>query len=1021
MSSASGHPKTKSSKAAPKRGAKSSAGSRTNGENVSRASKHKSAKPKPKGEKDEKASEGQKSKLQPRTTGNGVLHSVVSKNRVFHRSHSVDPSVLKELESRFPDWAFEFGTQRPHDHPVGATERAICEQLVYEDIHRKFGEVRITDIGGSTQRHLRAMRQDVHSCNPIISSSDVIRRIDNPPEGNFCNKSSLLCDVPADVYMSVHSLYYLSQGEVLELLRKSKMGRLFAVVHRFNDLYGGLHTYGNVTESKYETFVDGDRLLVRMNVSGNFVGYTHDPCHWLNSTCYREGRVGMSWTGRPVGDSWIIEFCLMHDCRGLLVDSHEPLALVSSLRRNDHYGNVSGVLRLGDETTFKPMLEMLQLKVNKVKSYGPFMWLGGKTNLNVLVPKSIVEQVAIKMIGLPRNKDSLKQCINYMKLAVAADKISIPASMRADCIIYGSSLAFVLFVREEIESFNRICSPYYQRLYNKLNSALSMGYWAPLFSCNCSGGRDDSQIITVQTYNATRASVPSRAFDAAKAWPAGLPGYESNRALATMRPGSQLKNASRERVEDKPAFYAVCTTFSNYIPIVPTPSINNETVSLANRALMDTPEPNQEVWDKLSAYAYKKVIRRFLAIDPTQPDEDFAEWNSKFPKARALNQAKAYESLKSVSLKSKDFTRKAFSKKELTMKGGANPEDFDPRAIQGNTDRFNAAYGPFTSKMSEQLKKLWHSGARITYTCGMTAEQIGTWRDQFGDEDVLILECDESRYDCHQRKQAQDLYEYLEKHGGSHSYPNVSDAIKGCREVFGYSSRGVKYKVSFTMTSGVPKTSTSNSFINGVKTTYIVTEICGYKCWMLVNGDDNLCVIRGQFSEVTVTEIIQAIKDVSLSLGFETKVKASTQWSQVEYCSSLFWPTNNGTVLGPKIGKRLPKIGFSLNPLKVQLVKGMLIGLQIECGFVPVLRTYARHQLGLVEAIKEKTFLDKDRRHKSLPTSSHEANSATFAFFMDRYGVDASVCEEALSACLTDNLTDCVDYNLLETFTNVDL
>jgi hypothetical protein len=180
-------------------------------------------------------------------------------------------------------------------------------------------------------------------------------------------------------------------------------------------------------------------------------------------------------------------------------------------------------------------------------------------------------------------------------------------------------------------------------------------------------------------------------------------------------------------------------------------------------------------------------------------------------------------------------------------------------------------------------------------------------------------------------------------------------------------------------------------------------------------------VLRGQFSPEQVERFVSTIRNVSLALGFETKVKSSTQWSQVEYCSSLFWPTDNGTVLGPKIGKRLPKIGFSLNPLKIAAVKGMLIGLQIECGYVPVLRTYAAHQLSLVGKIKAKTFFDKDRRHKSLPVSQHDANQATYDFFLERYGIDFESCEESLANCLTDNLTDCVNYDLLETFTKIDL
>jgi hypothetical protein len=102
-------------------------------------------------------------------------------------------------------------------------------------------------------------------------------------------------------------------------------------------------------------------------------------------------------------------------------------------------------------------------------------------------------------------------------------------------------------------------------------------------------------------------------------------------------------------------------------------------------------------------------------------------------------------------------------------------------------------------------------------------------------------------------------------------------------------------------------------------------------------------------------------------------------------------------------------------------VKGMLIGLQKECGFIPVLRLYAAHQLRLLDGIGTKIFEDKERWHKSLPTLHHRSNADTYSFFENRYQLSAEECELALSRVLTDNLTDCVDFNLLKDFTKVDL
>jgi len=777
-----------------------------------------------------------------------------------------------------------------------------------------------------------------------------------------------------------------------------------------------MHSVDGCAESLYETFVEGDRILVTMKVKGNFTGYTHDPCHWLNSTYFESGGRAMCWTGRPIGDSWIITFREVPKplVGRISVDVDRDLCLVSSLKRNDHYGGVAGVLSLGDESSFKPMLGLLKLRLREIRSCGPYVWMGMQKTRSVLVPKDLIESVAIKLVGMPRDKHTLRICIQKMQLAVRSDALSIPMSMRADCIIYGSSLAFVMFVKEEIESFNRLCTPYYMKLYSRLAGVMNLEHWV----C-CCGAVEDDEVITVTQYNADRSSATGPVFDAKKAWPLGLPGYESRKPLTKPRPNATIRAQKAVEATTKGQFHAVCTTFQNYIPLVPYASETNEAVAIANRALMDVPAPEPRVWAELDKFA-DKYVKRFRPVSCEDPDRDFLEWNSRFPKGRAKNQADAYETLKTDPLCRKDYLRKAFCKRELTMKGGPVPEEFDPRAIQGNSDRLNAAYGPFTYKVSEQLKALWHENHLITYTGGMTAEQIGAWRAQFA-QDVTIVECDESRYDCHQGKQVHDMYGRVEKRCGSDRYPNVEKARQSMRRIEGWTSKGVKYGVDYTMTSGSPTTSTSNSFINGIKTAYIM-KMCGFpKAKMLVHGDDSLIVIGEVLNDKRKAGFVKKLKEINRKLGFETKVKVSNDWSQVEYCSSLFWPVKGGYVLGPKVGKRLPKIGFTLRELSAGQVKGMLIGLQIECGYIPVLREYAAHQLTLMSSVKKKQYQDLERRHKSLPQTVHETDKATIDFFFARYGVRADVAIAELHKALTGNLTDCVNYSLLEEFVRVDV
>lgn len=216
-------------------------------------------------------------------------------------------------------------------------------------------------------------------------------------------------------------------------------------------------------------------------------------------------------------------------------------------------------------------------------------------------------------------------------------------------------------------------------------------------------------------------------------------------------------------------------------------------------------------------------------------------------------------------------------------------------------------------------------------------------------------------------------------------------------------------------------TSVANSWLNGIKLSYILDRAGFPDYKILVHGDDSLVVLRGKFSLIQQREMRAALLSYNVKLGFTTKLKMETEWPLVEYCSSLFWPTSDGYVLGPKIGKRLPKIGFSLRNLKIGEVKGMLLGLSIEASYVPVLRVYAAHQLALLADVEEIAFADKRSSYKSMAVSKHICCEETAYFFLVRYGFEHTQFETMLADELTSTLTDCVPFDALSLFTSIDL
>jgi len=947
----------------------------------------------------------------------------------FSRRHGVSDGVLDVLQKTFRGWKFQFGPGMEHAHPIGATERAICEELACREIKRMYGDkVNITDIGGNANRHLSAGRSNIHSCNPLLSSSDAVRRRpENYLKGaNYCDNTAQNCQFRPDVYLSVHSLYYLSQNDILKLIHNSSKGVMYAVLHRFDNVYGGLHFDGKNYESKYSMFVEDNKVKVHMTVKGNCVGYTHDPCLWINSNYYQSEDKAIAWDGQPIGDSWLYRFVIAKP--NLSPDRAKEMSLVNSLDRNDHYGSVDGVLSFGDQATLKPVLGFLKLKKAEFVSFGSFTAMYSSSSVVTLIPKDLVKQVALDMVGRPRDSTTLRLCIDKMKSYLK--KMDMPVDIKITCATYGSALAFLYSIKDEILAFNNLCLPVHKRLYVKLRNALTLEDFVCCSKATLAqiDAELDSSQETVTSYNSDRTSVPTTSFDAHAAWPKGLPGYESNMELKTMKESAWIKPHDDDS-DDKvygPQFHANCVTFSNLIPLVPNPSKNNEEKALINRALVATLPENADAWARVHAHAQRLV----KDVEPVEGNYDclFMEWNTKFPKPKQQQYLDAYCQIKADGLKNTDYLTEMFVKRELTLKGGPVVDEFDPRAIQGCSDKVNVAYGPFIWRASKQLNNLWNSGERIFYASGHTAEELGEWRLQFdSDSDVTIVELDESRYDAHQGVGCHELGGVFKRATGIESYKYANDVEKHIYRTKGR-SKFFKFGVDGTMSSGRQDTSCSNTFVNGSKLDCFLQDYgfnkSDYK--MVVNGDDSLVVIRKSMCASMRDTLCKYLTGRNHELGFSSKCKVRTEWYDVEFCSSLFWPVSGGYVLGPKIGRRLPKIGFNLNELDPLDIEGMLIGLAIDASYIPVLFEYITVCQKLVnknKKSKNRRYIDKEAIYKIRATSPHTATQDTDVFFEQRYGIDARFAREVMCQTMATArvLTSCVDFPLMEVFTLVDV
>lgn len=949
-------------------------------------------------------------------------------NRRFSRSHGVTDKQMAVLTARFPDWDFKFGSGAIHPHAVGATERAITEQLLYEQITRKHGnEVAITDIGGNANRHFMAGRANVHSCNPVLSAADAVRRQPGNyvPGAAYCNLRSSDCTLSPDVYLAVHSIYYLTKDEVLSHLHRSKLKRFYASAHEFNSLYGKMHVVDDAAESTYEVFIDKDEMMVHMQVDGNHTGYTHSACLWLNETNYYSSKgKAMAWNSSKIGDTYLYEF--VDAPLGLVSERARPMPLCDSLNRKDHYGPTDGMVAYGDQAELRPTLMKLALNHQRIVSCGPFTVSFSTGRSAVLIPKDIVVYVGNQMVGKERNEKTLQSCIHLMRCALK--KFAIPEGMKSTCLTYGSAMAFVYSIKDEIHAFNNLCKPTYKRLFAQLTRALS---FQDLFCCSVGveaeitpSSRRETARDVCSAYDLSKVTpVIVGSFNGREAWPKGLPGVESTMPLKEMDAKATISELEEQdpRIEYAPQFHVNCPIFTPIQVVVPNPSKNNEQRALVNRALVKTPVEDSESWKAVHSYARYHAKLVDPVVDPY--DHLFLSWNAKFPEAAQKLNRTAYAKVLESGLTRHDLKMKMFVKRETTLKTGEEFEDFDPRAIQGCSAEMNVSYGPFIWRLSKNLGSVWNADNRICYTSGMTAEEIGDWRGDFGeDDDLTIIELDESRYDAHQSLGAHVCSGLLKKAGGMRDYDLPTFVENNVYRKVG-TSRHFRYAVDGTMTSGKADTSLSNSFMNGCKLDCLLRRFgfadTEYK--MLVNGDDSLVVVRRSLTTKRREALKEYLVRENRKLGFTTKCKVRTDWHEVEYCSGLFWPVERGYVLGPKIGRRLPKMGFGLRQLDEAEVKSMVTGMRLELGHLPILSLYVAACERFTKTIKTKpgvTYVDKEAQYKNQVSIKHKSSAATSVFFEARYGISLTFCELSFTDCLSQlqTITDCVHFPLMHVF-----
>jgi len=384
----------------------------------------------------------------------------------------------------------------------------------------------------------------------------------------------------------------------------------------------------------------------------------------------------------------------------------------------------------------------------------------------------------------------------------------------------------------------------------------------------------------------------------------------------------------------------------------------------------------------------------------------FDIWNSRFPVARQKAQKKAldeFETCPDVGKVKAECVRKTFIKREKLLKSSpVGVEDFDPRVIQGVGDLANVLLGPWMFAFGKHLARTWNMNNCVTYASGMNAEDLGQWMTSVENQGFThFLETDYSRYDASISVEALTVEQAVYDRMGVGKWAKL--VLTQQLYVRGRTSHGHRYAVPGTRCSGDPNTSPGNSMLNAGALVWALEQLGITDYRVIVLGDDSVVALK---QAVAADEFIALLA----RLGFVAQTKALRDADLVEFCSGRFWHSSDGRVWGPKVGRTLAKIGFSVSRQDKPSTwfKGVLLGMVQDCKHVPVLSTYISHCLELLKGEKASAAPDA---HKFHVAQGHKPSIDTYQQFYKVYDMTAGqldtlkaeILRVTTLPCLLDN------------------
>jgi hypothetical protein len=920
------------------------------------------------------------------------------KVRVENVNFSLNPVLESYFAEHYPSTRFNpNATATPHPHARLAYERKHAESFLVGLVAKQFT---IVDIGGNAQRHFRAGRANVWSCCPVIDTVDSVRNARYGGAPNWCNCLFEHCihQPNPDVYLCVHSIYYLDPDLVCEAVHGCKRRSLYSVHHEFRKAFSSLAQ----GEANYMVSATG---RLRMKVTGNLVDYEHDACDWLFKGYYKHSSL-------PMAISWSIIRTFATSVATLFVPAElsgipPPVGFVGmqpALTEDNYYGKVlhGGAFHdAASNTSTTDMVRQVYAQLD-IYSWGSYvLTVDTKTSNYAILPKPLISEMASWIAGKPRDPTTFSTLIARCREKIK--RYDIPPELVPQAIVVSAVLGFVANLENEMSLMAHVVNKHNVSFTtmnsllkfevpahvstNKLLAMLSVCLlmspilgWGVLPALALLGlfsffwmnkkhkilDPEKSFYLNFEQHKVTQESftmpamgmIPLRGvlrkapIDSERpVKPLSTP-YESGEHMPKLQFTNEL-----DRKEQKETLSGIGLVVPEAIPVVHASSAQNELLAIQNRALAVKFAPRVETGKMYLSWLSLNMDTLFPGRKPTK--YNFPAWNSRYPPAqRAIHSKLHAEAGGVLEDPHSDRRIKAFAKMEKLMLSGVNQfEDKDPRAIQGSTDAYSVFCGPYIWSFGKRLAEVWNSKFQLFYASGVLPEEIGAWFEYIGhnNPEWNVWFSDFSRWDSSQN-------EYLLKGGDmvNLAFGVPEDVVLQQRldqKKGGNTVHGVKYQIDNTVASGRHTTSCNNSSQHGCVILFNLQvnnpgvelrELLELQRSMVL-GDDDVVGLRKGVAPPSVA--------VYEALGLDVKLQRAENTYMADFCSSYFWPTKDGIVLGPKPGRLLPKMGWYLNQHDKNVAgvhKATLQSLYNVCSFVPPLKSIVDTQLRVLSSVRPK-------------------------------------------------------------------